>query len=206
MLTINNLSIDYQQPILLNFSYQFQVGQFYQITSENYTCQSSFLRAITNITPFAKGEVLIDEQPYSGAKEKVFFFESCDWFNLNFNSLDYLKFVKHQWQSHANLTDELAFLGISEYAKVPIHKYTKAMKQKLLITMYFISGATYYLMDEITNHLDQETCLKVYARLDEEVSEQNKCVIATSHQDSGIEVSNLHKMVFQKQMIYEVVK
>ena len=60
MLTITNLSIDYQRPILLNFSYQFQVGQFYQITSENYTCQSSFLRAITNITPFAKGEVLID--------------------------------------------------------------------------------------------------------------------------------------------------
>lgn len=46
--------------------------------------------------------------------------------------------------------------------------------------MYFISSATYYLMDEITSHLDQETCLKVYARLDEEVSEQNKCVVATS--------------------------
>lgn len=206
MLTINNLSINYQRPILLNFSYQIQVGQFYQIRSENYNCQSSFLWAIISRKPFTKVKVFIDKHPHYGAKEKVFFFESYGLFSLSFNSLDYLRFVRRQRQSHANLIDELVFLGISEYTKIPIHKYMQVMKQKLMNTMYFISGATYYLMNEIINHLDQETRLKVFARVDKKVSEQNKAIMVALHQDSGIEVSNMHKMAFQKQMIYGVMQ
>lgn len=206
MLTINNLSINYQRPILLNFSYLIQVGQFYQIRSENYNCQSSFLWAITNRKPFTKGEVFIDEQHHYGANKIDFFFEGCDLFNLSCNSIDYLSFARRQRQSHANLNDELAFLGISEYTKIPIHKYMQVMKQKLLNTIYFISGATYYLKDEIINHLDQETRLKVFAWVDKKVSEQNKAIMVTLHQNNGIEVSNMHKMAFQKQVIYGVVQ
>lgn len=162
MLEVNNLAIKTRQPILHDFSYQFLPGQFYQIAAENGLGKTSFLRAITDLIPIATGKILLDDKSYSQNKEKVFFFESSDWLNPNLNSLDYLKFVKKMWNSSASLTSEMEFLGLQDYAKVPIKKYSLGMKQKLLVAMYFVSDAEYYLMDEITNGLDEESRNQLY--------------------------------------------
>lgn len=204
MLTVNNLSIKTRQPILHNFSYQFELGQFYQIAAENGLGKTSFLRALTDLIPVSAGAIMWDEQPYFRIKKKVFFFESNDWFNSNLNSLDYLRFVKKQWDSSADIRTELDFLKVREYAKVPIKKYSLGMKQKLIVAMYFVSGAQYYLMDEITNGLDETSRLKLYRRLDEEVTQNNKCIILTSHYSSEVRVAHSHRLVLKEQEIREV--
>lgn len=206
MLEVNNLAIKTRQPILHDFNYQFLPGQFYQIAAENGLGKTSFLRAITDLIPITAGKILLDGKPYSQNKEKVFFFESNDWLNPNLNSLDYLKFVKKMWHSKANLRSEMAFLGVQDYAKVPIKKYSLGMKQKLLVAMYFVSDAEYYLMDEITNGLDEESRNQLYDRLSKEVVEKNKCIIMTSHYSSEVKVANSHRLVLDKQMMREVLE
>ncbi|MEB3363485.1 hypothetical protein SDC49_06345 [Lactobacillus sp. R2/2] len=124
--------------------------------------------------------------------------------NVNLTSLDYLKFVKRQWHSNVDLDQELDFLGVRKYVKVPIKKYSLGMKQKLIVAMYLVSGAEYYLMDEITNGLDEESRAILYKRLNDEVAQHNKCIILTSHYSSEIKVNNLHRLVLQKQMMHEV--
>lgn len=204
MLEVNNLAIKTRQPILHDFNYQFLPGQFYQIAAENGLGKTSFLRAITDLIPIATGKILLDCKSYSQNKEKVFFFESSDWLNPNLNSLDYLKFVKKMWNSSASLTAEMEFLGVQDYAKVPIKKYSLGMKQKLLIAMYFVSDAEYYLMDEITNGLDEESRNQLYDRLSQEVIKKNKCIIMTSHYSSELRIVNSHRLVLDKQMMREV--
>ncbi|WP_279081689.1 ABC transporter ATP-binding protein [Lactobacillus apis] len=204
MLTINNLSIKTRQPILHDFTYQFKPGQFYQIAAENGSGKTSFLRAITNLIPISAGTILLDGEPYAKKKQNFFFFESNDWFNDNLNSLDYLNFVKKLWRSNADLDREMAFLGVNEFAKVPIKKYSLGMKQKLIVAMYFTSDADYYLMDEITNGLDEESRNKLYQRLNDEITNRNKCIILTSHYSSEVKVNNLHRLVLEKQMMHEV--
>lgn len=204
MLEVNNLAIKTRQPILHDFSYQFLPGQFYQIAAENGLGKTSFLRAITDLIPIATGKILLDDKSYSQNKEKVFFFESSDWLNPNLNSLDYLKFVKKMWNSSASLTSEMEFLGLQDYAKVPIKKYSLGMKQKLLVAMYFVSDAEYYLMDEITNGLDEESRNQLYNRLSKEVIKKNKCIIMTSHYSSELRIVNSHRLVLDKQMMHEV--
>ncbi|WP_338207022.1 ABC transporter ATP-binding protein [Lactobacillus juensis] len=204
MLTVQNLSLKTRQPILHDFSYHFALGQFYQIAAENGSGKTSFLRAITDLIPASSGKVLLDGKPYVKNKRKLFFFESNEWFNANLTSLDYLKFVKRQWHSSVDLDQELDFLSVREYVKVPIKKYSLGMKQKLIVAMYLVSGAEYYLMDEITNGLDEESRAILYKRLNDEVAQRNKCIILTSHYSSEIKVNNLRRLVLQKQMMHEV--
>ena len=204
MLTVQNLSLKTRRPILHDFSYQFAPGQFYQIAAENGSGKTSFLRAVTDLIPASSGKVLLDGKPYAKNKRKLFFFESNEWLNANLTSLDYLKFVKSQWHSNVDLDQELDLLGVREYVKVPIKKYSLGMKQKLIVAMYLVSGAEYYLMDEITNGLDEESRAILYERLNDEVTQRNKCIILTSHYSSEIKVNNLHRLVLQKQMMHEV--
>ena len=204
MLTVQNLSLKTRQPILHDFSYQFAPGQFYQIAAENGSGKTSFLRAVTDLIPTSSGKVLLDGKPYAKNKRKLFFFESNEWLNVNLTSLDYLKFVKSQWHSNVDLDQELDLLGVREYVKVPIKKYSLGMKQKLIVAMYLVSDAEYYLMDEITNGLDEESRAILYKRLNDEVAQHNKCIILTSHYSSEIKVNNLHRLVLQKQMMHEV--
>ena len=204
MLTVQNLSLKTRQPILHDFSYQFAPGQFYQIAAENGSGKTSFLRAVTDLIPVSSGKVLLDGKPYAQNKRKLFFFESNEWLNVNLTSLDYLKFVKSQWHSNVDLDQELDLLGVREYVKVPIKKYSLGMKQKLIVAMYLVSGAEYYLMDEITNGLDEESRTVLYERLNDEVTQRNKCIILTSHYSSEIKVNNLHRLVLHKQTMHEV--
>ncbi|WP_294760300.1 ABC transporter ATP-binding protein [uncultured Lactobacillus sp.] len=204
MLTVQNLSLKTRQPILHDFSYQFAPGQFYQIAAENGSGKTSFLRAVTDLIPTSSGKVLLDGKPYAKNKRKLFFFESNEWLNVNLTSLDYLKFVKSQWHSNVDLDQELDLLGVREYVKVPIKKYSLGMKQKLIVAMYLVSDAEYYLMDEITNGLDEESRTVLYERLNDEVTQRNKCIILTSHYSSEIKVNNLHRLVLHKQMMHEV--
>ena len=204
MLTVQNLSLKTRQPILHDFSYQFAPGQFYQIAAENGSGKTSFLRAVTDLIPTSSGKVLLDGKPYAKNKRKLFFFESNEWLNANLTSLDYLKFVKSQWHSNVDLDQELDLLGVREYVRVPIKKYSLGMKQKLIVAMYLVSDAEYYLMDEITNGLDEESRTVLYERLNDEVTQRNKCIILTSHYSSEIKVNNLHRLVLHKQMMHEV--
>ena len=204
MLTVQNLSLKTRQPILHDFSYQFAPGQFYQIAAENGSGKTSFLRAVTDLIPTSSGKVLLDGKPYAKNKRKLFFFESNEWLNANLTSLDYLKFVKSQWHSNVDLDQELDLLGVREYVRVPIKKYSLGMKQKLIVAMYLVSDAEYYLMDEITNGLDEESRTVLYERLNDEVTQRNKCIILTSHYSSEIKVNNLHRLVLHKQTMHEV--
>ena len=204
MLTVQNLSLKTRQPILHDFSYHFAPGQFYQIAAENGSGKTSFLRAVTDLIPVSSGKVLLDGKPYAKNKRKLFFFESNEWLNVNLTSLDYLKFVKSQWHSNVDLDQELDLLGVREYVKVPIKKYSLGMKQKLIVAMYLVSDAEYYLMDEITNGLDEESRTVLYERLNDEVTQRNKCIILTSHYSSEIKVNNLHRLVLHKQTMHEV--
>lgn len=200
------MCLETRQPILTDFSYDFQAGKFYQIVAENGSGKTSFLRAITNLIPIKSGEILFDKQSYQKQKQKVFYFESNDWLDQDLTSLDYLSFVQKQWHSNERLQNELNFLGVEKYCKLPIKKYSLGMKQKLLVAMYFISDAKYFLMDEITNGLDEESRKKLYRRLDETVKEKNKCVILTSHYAKEIQAKNACRLLLKNEKIVEVKK
>lgn len=191
MLVVNKLNLKTREPILKNFNYQFEKGKFYQIVAENGMGKTSFLRAITNLISY-QGKVTYDGENFENAKEKIFYFESNSWLLPSLTAKDYLEMVKKQWHSSLSVVEESKFLNVESYWKIPIKKYSLGMKQKLIVTMYFLSNAEYFLMDEVINGLDKQSRLKVYNRLKEELP--NKCVLYTSHYSDKIEISPLTQL------------
>lgn len=191
MIKVENLTITTRQPILKNFTATFKTGNIYQIMAENGAGKSTFLKALTQLVNY-KGAITFDNMPFNQAKEKIFFFEENNWLDSNLNSLDYLQFVKDSWHSQHDIDTELNFWGIDQFAKVPIKKYSLGMRQKLIIAMYLVSDAQYLLMDEITNGLDEKNRNKLYSRLNDMVTLNDKCIILTSHYAN--EINNLHNV------------
>ena len=188
MLTISALNLETREPILKNFSYKFEKGKFYQIVAENGMGKTSFLRAITDLTSY-QGQIRYDGKEFINSKDKIFYFESNNWLIPSLTAKDYLEMVKKQWNSTLSIEKEAKFLGVDKYWTVPIKKYSLGMKQKLIVTMYFLSNAEYFLMDEVINGLDKQSRLKVYSRLKKEL--QDRCILYTSHYSDKIEISPL---------------
>lgn len=195
MIKVENLTITTRQPILKAFSFNFETSNVYQIMAENGAGKSTFLKALTQLIKYS-GNVTYDNKTYDQSKEKVFFFEDNSWLNQDLNALDYLELTKNLWHSNHSITDEVNFWGIDKFIKVPIKKYSLGMKQKLIIAMYFVSDASYLLMDEITNGLDIENRDKFYSRLNDLIDQSDKCIILTSHYAN--EIKNLHKITSLK--------
>ena len=202
MLKLQNLTLQTRQPILTNCNYSFTDGAFYQITAENGAGKTSLLRAMTNLIPF-QGQIEFDGRPYEQVRDQVFFFESNDWLNPSLNALDHLKLVQKKWHSNVDIAKELDFMGVSAFSKLPIKKYSLGMKQKLMIAMYFTSGAKYLLMDEITNGLDESSRQQIYQRLAQEAG-QGKTILLTSHYASEVRAFQSRRLQLMNGSLKEV--
>lgn len=76
---------------------------------------------------------------------------------------------------------------MSDYIHLPIRKYLLGMKQRLLIAMYFMSQADCWLMDEITNDLDEYYRTKFFNRL-KEIQTQQLITISSHYKEELMDV------------------
>ena len=110
----------------------------------------------------------------------MFYYESIEWLDENLSGMDYLRLIKNIWKSGLNLGDEIDYWEMSDYISLPIRKYSLGMKQRLVIAMYFLSQAKCWLMDEITNGLDEYYRQKFFDRLTQ-IDRQEQLVLLSSH-------------------------
>lgn len=195
MLSINDLSIKLRHPILDNFSYQFHLGKIYLIIATNGTGKTTFFRTLTNLIKRSSGGILFDHEKFSNRKQSIFFYESPNWLDSNLSGLDYLKFIKSQWKSQLNIKEIVDYWGMSEYIKIPIKKYSLGMKQKVVISMYFISDG-----------LDEKSRQLLYQQIYSFAKSKKKCVILSSHYRSDMEPLVDHILELKDQVMKEVSK
>ncbi|MCV3740092.1 ABC transporter ATP-binding protein [Lentilactobacillus hilgardii] len=203
MLTIKKLTLVTRIPILNDFNYQFEKGNIYLISAVNGSGKTTFFRALTNLIRRKHGNISFDGKPFEKEKRAVFFYETPDWMDGNLSGLDYLKFVQKQWQSSHDLNDEINFWKMDDYIKLPIKKYSLGMKQRLVIAMYFCSNATYLIMDEISNGLDEESRKQLYKRIKETAVKEKKCIIISSHYKSDVATIANHILHLENQKMTE---
>ncbi len=203
MLSINKLTLITQMPLISNFTYSFKPGNIYLLSAVNGSGKTTFFRAITNLINRKDGTVTFDDEPFDQQKSKIFYYETSDWFDGNLAGLDYLKFVKKQWRSTKNLDAEIKFWGMDDYIKQPVKKYSLGMKQHLLIVMYFLSDATYLIMDEISNGLDEDSRNLLYKRIKAAAVKERKCIIISSHYKSDVATTADHILQIKHQHMLE---
>ena len=171
MITLNQVRLKTREMILKDIDFTFEQGNIYGMVAINGSGKTTLFRAISQLISVNSGKII--------APSSLFYYETIEWFDGNLSGIDYLLYVKNVWNSSQNLEQEIEYWEMSDYIHLPIRKYSLGMKQRLLIAMYFMRQAECWLMDEITNGLDEYYRTKFFNRLTEIHSQQ--LIIISSH-------------------------
>lgn len=171
MITLNQVRLKTREMILKDIDFTFKKGNIYGMVAINGSGKTTLFRAISQLISVNSGKII--------APSSLFYYETIEWFDGNLSGMDYLLYIKNVWNSSQNLEHEIEYWEMADYIHLPIRKYSLGMKQRLLIAMYFMSQADCWLMDEITNGLDEYYRTKFFNRLTEIHSRQ--LIIISSH-------------------------
>ena len=172
MLTLTHVTLKTRQVILQDVDFTFKKGRIYGLLAINGSGKTTLFRAMSKLLPLSSGHI--------AGSPSLFYYESVEWLDGNLSGMDYLRLIKNIWKSDLNLGDEIAYWEMSDYINLPIRKYSLGMKQRLVIAMYFLSQAKCWLMDEITNGLDEYYRQKFFDRL-AQIDRKEQLVLLSSH-------------------------
>lgn len=186
MIEFKNLTVETRHPIITSVDYSFNEGNIYGLVAVNGSGKTTIFRTMMGLLEPKIGQIIFDKEFVSQKKHEIFYFENNEWFDNNLTGMDYLKFVKDIWKSNKLINDIVDTFKMQDYINIPIKKYSLGMKQKLIISMYLLSDATYLIMDEITNGLDEDN-RKIFFRELIELKKQKKLILISSHYKEEIE-------------------
>ena len=179
MITLNQVRLKTREMILKDIDFTFEKGNIYGMVAINGSGKTTLFRAISQLISVNSGKII--------APSSLFYYETIEWFDGNLSGIDYLLYIKNVWNSSQNLEHEIEYWEMSDYIHLPIRKYSLGMKQRLLIAMYFMSQADCWLMDEITNGLDEYYRTKFFNRL-KEIQTQQLMIISSHYKEELMNV------------------
>ena len=179
MITLNQVRLKTREMILKDIDFTFEKGNIYGMVAINGSGKTTLFRAISQLISVNSGKII--------APSSLFYYETIEWFDGNLSGIDYLLYIKNVWNSSQNLENEIEYWEMSDYIHLPIRKYSLGMKQRLLIAMYFMSQADCWLMDEITNGLDEYYRTKFFNRL-KEIQTQQLMIISSHYKEELMNV------------------
>ena len=179
MITLNQVRLKTREMILKDIDFTFEKGNIYGMVAINGSGKTTLFRAISQLISVNSGKII--------APSSLFYYETIEWFDGNLSGIDYLLYIKNVWNSSQNLEHEIEYWEMSDYIHLPIRKYSLGMKQRLLIAMYFMSQADCWLMDEITNGLDEYYRTKFFNRL-KEIQTQQLMIISSHYKEELMDV------------------
>ena len=179
MITLNQVRLKTREMILKDIDFTFEKGNIYGMVAINGSGKTTLFRAISQLISVNSGKII--------APSSLFYYETIEWLDGNLSGIDYLLYVKNVWNSSQNLEHEIEYWEMADYIHLPIRKYSLGMKQRLLIAMYFMSQADCWLMDEITNGLDEYYRTKFFNRL-KEIQTQQLMIISSHYKEELMDV------------------
>ena len=179
MITLNQVRLKTREMILKDIDFTFEKGNIYGMVAINGSGKTTLFRAISQLISVNSGKII--------APSSLFYYETIEWFDGNLSGMDYLLYIKNVWNSSQNLEHEIEYWEMADYIHLPIRKYSLGMKQRLLIAMYFMSQAECWLMDEITNGLDEYYRTKFFNRL-KEIQTQQLIIISSHYKEELMDV------------------
>ena len=179
MITLNQVRLKTREMILKDIDFTFEKGNIYGMVAINGSGKTTLFRAISQLISVNSGKII--------APSSLFYYETIEWLDGNLSGIDYLLYVKNVWNSSQNLEHEIEYWEMSDYIHLPIRKYSLGMKQRLLIAMYFMRQADCWLMDEITNGLDEYYRTKFFNRL-KEIQTQQLMIISSHYKEELMDV------------------
>lgn len=161
MLQVNNLCKSYgKHQVLDNISFNIESGTIFGFLGENGAGKTTTMNILAGLINFDSGDIKLNGISFSNNKRKLlknigYLPQSPSFYNY-MTSVEYLKFIG-ELKGEVNqkeILDLLEVVGLKEYRKLRIGKYSGGMRQRLGIAAALSSSPDIIFLDEPTSSLD----------------------------------------------------
>ncbi|MCV9388368.1 ABC transporter ATP-binding protein [Reichenbachiella ulvae] len=172
MISIKNLKVKYDQPVLDDLSLDLEAGCVHGLVGVNGSGKTTLLNTLFGLTKSGSGSVLFNGQPMT--KESCSFLPTENFYYSYITGREYLSLFK---TAHFELDKwkELFHLPLDER----VETYSTGMKKKLSLLAIIGQDKEVIMLDEPYNGLDMESAQILQMIL--ERLKKKKTVIVTSH-------------------------
>ncbi|MDU5743276.1 MAG: ABC transporter ATP-binding protein [Finegoldia magna] len=184
MLQVIDLEKKYgDKTILDKVNFGLEKGQIKALVGPNGSGKTTLMNSISNSIKIDGGKIVIDNEQYDDEKifNKLTFFRDETILDFNMKGIDYLELIKNAYKkSTEDVNNICKKYEIEGFAHKRVGEYSLGMKKKLMLSMSFLPGNEYVLLDEPLNGLDPTSVIKTKNLL-KEIAKQNVGIIISSH-------------------------
>ncbi|MDO5018539.1 MAG: ABC transporter ATP-binding protein [Lagierella massiliensis] len=190
MIEIENLKKNYGQKVVLDqLCLNIERPDIYALVGPNGTGKTTLMDIIANFVKKDSGNVRICDMDHSDFKifEKLSYARNLNMLYDNLTGLDHLELAKSLKKvSDKDFKETLEIFGVSDFMKKKVSTYSLGMRQKMLLTYFFIGDYKIYMMDEPLTGLDPSSIITLREYL-HYLKSKGKMVILSSHTLSEVD-------------------
>lgn len=190
MIEIKNLNKRYGEKIVLNdLNLELHKPDIYALVGPNGTGKTTLMDIIANFVKRDSGEIKIcnmDPSDFAVFK-KLSYARNLNMLYDNLTGLDHLELAKSLMNvSDSDFKEAIDIFGVSDFMKKKVSTYSLGMRQKMLLTYFFIGDYDLYVMDEPVTGLDPSSIILLREYL-QHLKSRGKMVILSSHTLSEVD-------------------
>ncbi len=190
MIKIDNLNKSYGEKTVLNdLTLHLDTPHIYALVGPNGTGKTTLMDIMANFVKKDSGNVRICNMDPSDFKvfQKLSYARNLNMLYDNLTGLDHLELAKSLKKvSDREFKEALEIFGVGNFMKKKVSTYSLGMRQKLLLTYFFIGYYDVYVMDEPVTGLDPSSIILLREYLNY-LKSKEKLVILSSHTLSEVD-------------------
>lgn len=195
--------------ILQNVNMELESGNIYGFVGINGSGKTMLMRILTGLVSYTDGQLFVDGKPVDRNRELYYhmgvIIEQPEFFNdmTGKENLEMLASLKNRI-GEEEIIQAMNRVDLDPFYSKKVKEYSLGMKQRLGIAQAIMENPDVYILDEVTNGLDDEGVQMLHSILREE-KKKGKLIIISSHNKQDINVLCDYVYLFKNQtvMLYE---
>ncbi|WP_018675105.1 ATP-binding cassette domain-containing protein [Riemerella columbina] len=173
MLTINNLSLSFNEKIVLdNLNLSIHNSSIYGILGKNGAGKTSLFECLFQTYKYS-GQILLNDRKIT--RKEISYLETENYFYPYITGKEYLSYFSESKHDYIDLVSKFN-LPLEKY----IENYSSGMKKKIALIGNLILDKPILILDEPFNGVDFEGVIMLYDLI-KLLKKKNKIVIISSH-------------------------
>ena len=179
MITLNNLVVGYERPLMKPLNYKFEDGKIYGVLGKSGCGKSSLLRTIARMNKPLGGQVV------NQRKDQIYMmhqkYTNFNWLTCIDNVLIAERNRRKRKELRQKAIEVLQMVGLGEYLDRYPTELSGGMQQRLALARVLFVRPSILLMDEPLSALDDITRVKMQQLIMDTHKETGNTIIMVTH-------------------------